>query len=115
MQLDSARIPTAVVERHVLQRLETSGRYAMLRARAEDKAARLRGQDVAAEVSMLDALQLLQLEDWYFGRCLGTEIAEDLPGYIAQTGYADRRAFHEAIFAEYLYRRSGGDSDSGSR
>lgn len=109
MQRDGARIPAAVIERHVLQRLETSGRYATLLQRAADKAARLRGEDVAAEVSRLDPLQLLQLEDWYFAACLDTDIPEDLPGYIAQTGYADQRAFHEAIFAEYLYRRSGDD------
>jgi hypothetical protein len=44
------------------------------------------------------------LEDWYFAQCLGMEIPDDLPVYITQLGYLDKRAFHEAIFAEYLYR-----------
>ncbi|MGH8664432.1 MAG: TfuA-like protein [Burkholderiales bacterium] len=108
--LDRERIPGAVIERHLLQRLRDSGRYSTLLARAADKRDCLRGQPVAEEVSSFDGIELLSLEDWYFERCLGTEIPDDLAGHIAQLGYPDRRMFHEAIFAEYLYRRiAGGD------
>jgi hypothetical protein len=106
MALERERIPPAVIERHVLVRLRASGRYAALLARAQDKAGRLRGEPVGAEVARFDGLQRLGLEDWYFGQCLGSEIPEDLPGYLNQAGYLDERTFHEALFAEYLYRRT---------
>ena len=104
LALDRERLPPAVIDRHLLQRLRASGRYATLLARAEDKRDRLRGQPLAVEVGTFDGVQLLQLEDWYFAQCLGMEIPHDLPRYITQLGYLDKRAFHEAIFAEYLYR-----------
>lgn len=100
-----AQVPRALVERHVLQRLNSDGRYAGLLARSEDKRERLQGIVLAVELGLLDGVQLLQLEDWFFGTCLGADMPEDLTLWIAQAGYTDRRMFHEAILGEYLYRR----------
>ncbi len=107
------QIPKAVVERRVLESLKASGRYGALLERAEDKRERLRDVVLAAELALLDGVRLLQLEDWYFATCLGSDMPDDLAACIIQMGYADKRMFHEAVLGEYIYRRGSGGTGSG--
>ena len=110
-----AQLPRFLVERHVLARLLEDGRYSALLRRARDKDARLAVAPSLHTVHGFDDLLLLRLEDWYFGKCLGTEIPDDLPAYVSALGYADRSEFHRAVFGEHLYRKQLQEQDVEAR
>lgn len=98
-------IPSLIVERQILARLRASGEYAELLARAQDKRARLSQQADLPRAENFSELQLLQLRDWYFSRLAGGDMPDELDKYLRDSGYPDAMHFHEAIFAEYLYRQ----------
>ena len=97
-------LPMMVVERQMLARIRASGDYANLLARAQDKHARLTARTDLPQVGAFAELQLLQLRDWYFSRTPGGGMPDDLARFLREAGFKDAMRFHEAIFAEYVYR-----------
>lgn len=98
-------IPSLIVERQILARLRASGEYAKLLARAQDKRARLADRVDLPRAADFSELQLLQLRDWYFTKLAGGDMPDELERYLRDSGYPDAMRFHEAIFAEYVYRQ----------
>jgi hypothetical protein len=98
-------IPPLIVERQILARIRASGEYAKLLARAHDKRARLASRVDLPRAVDFSELQLLQLRDWYFSKLSGADMPDDLERYLRDSGYPDATQFHEAIFAEYVYRQ----------
>jgi hypothetical protein len=98
-------IPPLIVERQILSRIRASGEYAKLLARAQDKRARLSQQTDLPRAEDFSELQLLQLRDWYFSKLAGKDMPDELDKYVRDSGYPDAMRFHEAIFAEYVYRQ----------
>jgi len=101
-------LPNVLVERQMLARIRESGEYATLLERARDKHALLAERTDLPQVDDFSELQLLQLRDWYFSLPPGGDIPDDLQRYLRDAGYADTMRFHEAIFAEYVYRQMSG-------
>ena len=100
-----AEIPAALVERQMLAELRRTGDFAKMLARAQDKQARLRERAGIPQAWEFSELQLLELRDWYFSQVNRTDMPDDLDGYLRDSGYPDIMRFHEAIFAEYVYRQ----------
>lgn len=100
-------IPEAIVERRLLAELRKSGEYEDVRRRALAKARHIGSLAGLPDVREFVDLKLLQLEDWYFTQCQGMDIPDDLDEFLDRLGYADRAAFHRAVFHEYVYRQSG--------
>ena len=98
-------VPPALVEREVLARIRDTAEFERLRARAEDKTARIAARAGLPEVEEFSELQLLELRDWYFSRVLGRDMPDDIMRCVAEWGYADLTHFHRAIFSEYVYRQ----------
>jgi hypothetical protein len=98
-------IPPLIVERQILSRIRASGEYAKLLARAQDKRARLSQQTDLPRAEDFSEIQLLQLRDWYFSKLAGRDMPDELDKYLRESGYPDAMRFHEAIFAEYVYRQ----------
>jgi hypothetical protein len=98
-------IPSLIVERQILVRIRASGEYAKLLARAQDKRARLADRVDLPRAADFSELQLLQLRDWYFSKLVGGDMPDELDRYLHDSGYPDAMRFHEAIFAEYVYRQ----------
>lgn len=98
-------ISPVIVERQILARIRASGEYTKLRARAQDKRARLASRVDLPRAGDFSELQLLQLRDWYFSKLSGADMPDDLERYLCDSGYPDATQFHEAIFAEYVYRQ----------
>lgn len=103
-------VPPLLVERQMLARIRETEEFARLRARAEDKLARIAARRDLPDVEELSDLQLLELRDWYFSRVLEREMPDDLAQCVRAWGYADPTNFHRAIFAEFVYRQMAGDS-----
>jgi hypothetical protein len=101
-------LPRVLVERQMLTRIRESGEYGKLLERAQDKHARLAVRTGLPQVDEFSELQLLQLRDWYFSRLPGGDMPDDLQRYLRDAGYTDTMRFHEAIFAEYVYREMSG-------
>jgi hypothetical protein len=98
-------IPPLIVERQVLARIRASGEYGKLLARAQDKRARLADRVDLPRAAEFSELQLLQLRDWYFTQLAGGDMPDELERYLRDSGYPDASRFHEAVFAEYVYRQ----------
>jgi hypothetical protein len=98
-------IPSLIVERQILARIRASGKYAKLLARAQDKRARLADRTDLPRAALFSELQLLQLRDWYFTQLAGGDMPDELERYLRDSGYPDASRFHEAVFAEYVYRQ----------
>lgn len=98
-------IPSLIVERQMLARIRATGEYTKLLARAQDKRARLADRVDLPSAEDFSELQLLQLRDWYFSQLAGGDMPEELERYLRDSGYPDTMHFHEAIFAEYVYRQ----------
>jgi len=98
-------IPSLIVERQILARIRASGEYAKLLARAQDKRARLADRVDLPHAAEFSELQLLQLRDWYFTQLAGGDMPDELERYLRDSGYPDAIRFHEAVFAEYVYRQ----------
>jgi hypothetical protein len=98
-------VPPLIVERQILARIRASGEYAKLLARAQDKRARLASRVDLPRAGDFSELQLLQLRDWFFSKLSGADMPDDLERYLRDSGYPDATHFHEAIFAEYVYRQ----------
>jgi hypothetical protein len=92
----------------MLARIRETGEYAKLLVRAQHKRARLADRSDLPQADQFSELQLLQLRDWYFSQRDG-DIPDDLERYLRDTGYPDATRFHEAIFAEYVYRQESGE------
>lgn len=109
-------LPKVLVERQMLARIRESGEYAKLLERAQDKHVRLAERTDLPPVDEFSELQLLQLRDWYFSGLPGEDMPDDLQRYLRDAGYTDTMRFHEAIFAEYVYRKmSGGGAAADDR
>lgn len=98
-------IPSLIIERQILSRIRASGDYAKLLERARDKRARLSHRTDLPRAEDFSELQLLELRDWYFSKLAGGDMPDELGQYLRDSGYPDAMRFHEAIFAEYLYRQ----------
>jgi hypothetical protein len=107
-------VPPVLIERQILARVRATGEYEKLLARAQDKRARLAEQADLPYADEFSEPQLLQLRDWYFSRVTGGDMPEDLGRYLRDAGYPDEMRFHEAIFAEYVYRRMAADAAGSS-
>jgi hypothetical protein len=84
---------------------------ARLRARAEDKRARLTARRDLPEVEEFSDLQLLELRDWYFTQVLGQDMPDDIGECVRAWTYNDLSHFHRVIFDEFVYRQAtGGDA-----
>ena len=103
-----ADLPFAIVERRMLALLKETGEFEPLRARADDKLARIASRADLPEIGEFSELKLLELRDWYFSRVLGEEMPDDIEQCVREWGYADLTHFHRAIFAEFVYRRETG-------
>lgn len=104
-------IPAALVERQMLVRLRGTGEFEHLRARAEDKRARLTARRDLPEVEEFSDLQLLELRDWYFTQVLGQDMPDDIEECVRASTYNDLSHFHRVIFDEFVYRQAtGGDA-----
>jgi hypothetical protein len=104
-------IPAALVERQMLARLRGTEDFVRLRARAEDKQARLAGRRDLPELEEFSDLQLLELRDWYFTQVLGQDMPDDIEQCARGWTYSDLSHFHRVIFNEFVYRQAtGGDA-----
>ena len=99
--------PQPIVERQILARIRGTEEFERLRARADDKSARLAARADLPDVEAFSELQLLELRDWYFSRVLGGDMPEDIEQWAGAWGYPDLTHFHRALFAEYVYRQAG--------
>jgi hypothetical protein len=98
-------IPSLIIERQILARIRATGEYTKLLARAQDKRERLADRVDLPRAEDFSELQLLQLRDWYFSQLAGADMPDELERYLRDSGYPDAMRFHEAIFAEYVYRQ----------
>jgi hypothetical protein len=89
-----------------------SEELARLRARAEDKHARLAARRDLPEVEEFSGLQLLELRDWYFTRMLRQEMPDDVAARVKGWGYSGMTHFHRAIFHEFVYRQMIGSGEA---
>jgi hypothetical protein len=96
-------LPETLIERHLLSELRETGEYARLHARFQRKQTLLSTLATVPSETALTGLQELQLQDWYFGRCLGKAIPEDLGIYVEALGFGDVGAFNRALLHEYVY------------
>jgi hypothetical protein len=101
-------IPMTVIERHILARIRESGEFERLRARADDKCARIASRQDLPDAADFSDLKLLELRDWYFSKVLREDMPEDLEQWLHSAGYANLASFHNAIFAEFVYRQMSG-------
>ncbi|MGH8618457.1 MAG: TfuA-like protein [Burkholderiales bacterium] len=101
-------IPATVVERQMLAQIRASGEFERLRARAEDKRARLASRRDLPAMTEFSDLKLLELRDWYFSQVLQGDMPDDLEGWLQSAGYADPPQFHGAVFHEFVYRQMTG-------
>lgn len=101
--------PPAIVERQMLARIRGTEEFERLRARAEDKLARIAARPDLPEAGEFSDLQLLQLRDWYFSRVLGGDMPDDVEQWVRAWGYRDLAHFHRAIFTEHVYRQMAGE------
>lgn len=101
-------MPLAIVERQMLSRIREMEEFGRLRARAEDKLARIAARPELPHVEEFSDLQLLELRDWFFSRVLGTDMPDDLGHRVSEWGYEDLAHFHRAIFNEFVYRQMAG-------
>jgi hypothetical protein len=99
-------IPAPIIERQMLSRLRATGEYASLLARALDKRKRLGDRSDLPKADDFSELQLLELRDWYFSLQPAGDMPNDLERYLRDSGYPDEMRFHQAIFAEYVYRNA---------
>jgi hypothetical protein len=97
-----------LIERHVLSRARAEGEYGTLLERGRRKEACIARQPGMPRASDFPGWKLLDLRDWFFSKVRGSEMPDDLDDYLAELGYADETAFHEALLAEFVYRRDGG-------
>ena len=97
-----------LVERHVLSRSRAVAVYGPLLARARSKQACLARLTGLPRATDFPEWKLLDLRDWFFSKVREWEMPDDLDGYLAELGYEDETAFHEALLAEFVYRRDGG-------
>jgi len=101
-------IPMTIIERHILARIRESGEFEHLRARADDKCARIASRQDLPDVGDFSDLKLLELRDWYFSKVLGEDMPDDLDQWLQSAGFANLARFHNAIFAEFVYRQMAG-------
>jgi hypothetical protein len=98
----------AVIDRHVLARARAAGEYGRLVERGRRKQSCIARQTNLPHVNDFPGWKLLDLRDWFFSRVRGCEMPDDLHAYLDELGYADETAFHEALLAEFVYRRDAG-------
>lgn len=98
------QLPVAVIERQMLEELKADGLLARLRASAEAKRRFL--AEAPADFELLSEHQRLELTDWFFTHVVGSEIPNDMDGWLQEAGYAEEAAFHAAIFDEFRFRHS---------
>jgi len=101
-------IPMTIIERHILARIRESGEFEHLRARADDKCARIASRQDLPDVGDFSDLKLLELRDWYFSKVLGEDMPDDVDQWLQSAGFANLAKFHNAIFAEFVYRQMAG-------
>ena len=106
--------PLAIVERQMLARIRDTGDFALLRARAEDKLARIDSRRDLPDAAEFSELKLLELRDWYFSRLLGGDMPDDIEQWVRASGYPDLAHFHNTIFHEFVYRQMA-DADGTAR
>lgn len=106
VQAAQREVPPLLLDRQLLARLRSDGRYATLLQRARSKADCVARQRDLPDVAAFADLQLLQLEDWYFSHCLDAEMPDDRDGFVRAVGYPDLASFHRALLQEYVYRHA---------
>jgi len=87
-----------------LDHLRLSGRYAALRARADDKARRLREAGAAEPTLQSLGITVEELSRWYFNR-LGPFVSPDLARHAKDFGFEDQSELLDAMLREYAYVR----------
>jgi hypothetical protein len=97
----AAQLPGALIERHILAKLRTSGADRALRQRAEEKRQRL------ARVQMARPVPTGDLVAWYFAS-QGTPVPADLETYARSLDFPTLDAFHRCLLDEYLFRAGSG-------
>lgn len=98
-----AGIPASVLDAQLCRQLEESNGYQRLARRAGCKARCLAGEDRIPAVHALHGLEILQLEEWYFGTRLGVWIPDDVQAHSDEMGFRSLSDFYRALIAEYLY------------
>ena len=101
-------IPMTIIERHILARIRESGEFERLRARADDKRARIASREDLPDAADFSDLKLLEMRDWYFSKVLCEDMPDDFDEWLHSAGYANLTSFHNAIFAEFVYRQMAG-------
>ncbi len=104
--------PLAIVECQMLARIRDTGEFARLRARAEDKLARIDSRRDLPNAEEFSELKLLELRDWYFSRLLGGDMPDDIEQWVRASGYADLAHFHNTLFTEFVYRQMAGAEET---
>ena len=104
----SARDAPVLIERQLLARARAAGEYGRLLERGRSKQACIARQVGMPRAGDFPGWKLLDLRDWFFSSVRGREMPDDLDDYLSELGYADETAFHEALLAEFVYRRDGG-------
>ena len=97
-----------LIERQLLARARAAGEYGRLLERGRSKQACIARQTGMPRAGDFPGWKLLELRDWFFERVRGRDMPDDLDDYLSELGYADESAFHEALLAEFVYRRDGG-------
>lgn len=105
---DAEPLDPVLVERRVLSRARAEGEYERLLARARSKQACLTRRDELPRPSDFPEWKLLELRNWFFSEVRESEMPDDLDEYLGELGYGSESAFHEALLAEFVYRRDGG-------
>ncbi len=90
----------------VLEQLRLDGRYAELRARANDKQRALEEAGLANPELADAGLTRAQLLEWYFERG-GRRIPVDLNQYAREAGFRDEHFLIRALLREFCYLRLG--------
>lgn len=101
-------IPVAIVERQMLVQLRDTEEFEGLRARANDKLARIASRQDLPDAADFPDLKLLELRDWYFSHVLREDMPDDLEEWLHAAGYANSGHFHNAVFTEFVYRQMSG-------
>ena len=100
--------PATIIERQMLARLRSTGDFELLRARADDKLARIASRRDLPDAADFPDYKLLELRDWYFSKVLGEDMPDDIEQWLYAIGYANLANFHSILFAEFVYRQMTG-------
>ena len=105
--------PREVLDRHLMDWINTTGRGARIAERAEHKNSLVGASEPLPSPTSLHEIELLELEDWYFSQCLRIALPQHMDEHARAMGFSDLRAFHIALLREYRYRAAGGAPSDG--